>query len=255
MKKFSFFDRSPSYKLYKSRILRSPDTESVSICLGICQNLPFIYCDPMVLQSSIYQDIDSWAGANARYIEHPNKDDFYSYFHGVVSRLSGLLNSCPATNAAVFNLPRDVSSLTVYQVIDLLPFKNRPSVKDVIERINSHAFDGNDHITFIENPLPCEGGCTVIEKELLGDKISRTGSPASVALVRPSVLPNNAVTRQHLESVLSPAELYSYDKRKFFKWKNFLSGRMQSANSQEAYKSCDGKNQLSSFWTRICSWS
>ena len=74
------------------------------------------------------------------------------------------------------------------------------------------AFDGNDLISLAENPLPMEGGVTVLEKELFGDNIIRSGSPVSASLVRPSVIPGNAMTRQDLESVLSPAELLSYDR-------------------------------------------
>ena len=106
----AFVDRSPSYKFYKARFLRSPETLSVVVSLGICQILPFMDCDPSVLQTSIYQNIDCGAGGNARFIERPNSQNFTAYFHGVVSRLLGLLNSCPATNASVFNLPRDVSA-------------------------------------------------------------------------------------------------------------------------------------------------
>jgi len=154
----AFVDRSPSYKFYKSRFLRSDDANCISICLGICQILAFIDCDPMVLQESIYAYLDSGAGANSRYIERPNRGNFYSYFHGVVSRISSLLNSCPATNASIFNLPRDVNSLSVSQVIDLLPFENRPSTEEVSERIRQYGFDGSDLISFAENPLPIEGG-------------------------------------------------------------------------------------------------
>jgi len=209
----SVVDRSPSYRFYKYRYLKKVESSGFLISLGICQIAPFMDADPALLNNSIYSYIYS-PGDNAPLIERLNSHNYYMYFHGVVSRMRGILNSCPSTNSGLFNFPKDAVKLGLQDILKSLPFPEGDidfdKVKSDLVRLG---LGDESEIVLEENLLVFPGGVTPLEKDIFGAgaKLKRV-SHFTIALGPSSTLPDKRMDRASLESVIFPLELLQYDK-------------------------------------------
>jgi len=207
----SIVDRSPSYRYYKARFLRKDEVQGFLISLGICQIAPFMEADPGLLNYTIQQYLDCGAGGNSPYIEKPTETNYEKYFHGVVSRMAGLINSCPSTNGQTFNFPPGHLTFTLKDILEALPFSDGPTSEEVRDQILEMGLDSQDSVILEENPLFFPGGNTPLEKDIFGDKLKRVPQ-SSISLGKASTLQDNRINRAALERVLSPLEMLQYDK-------------------------------------------
>lgn len=232
-------DKSDSYKFYKARLNKKSPVQGLLISLGVCQIAPFLEADPGLLTNSIISYNDCGAGAGAKFIATPNKDNYEPYFHGVVSRMTGLVNSCPSTSPNVFNFPSGHLEFKVQDVIDALPFKEKPSAEEVKKEFREWAMGAESMVIFNETPLPLPNGKTPLENEIFGDSLKRV-SRNSIALDRGSVVPENRMTEHELFSVLSPFEKLQYSKAmgsnpsKAREIAEIASARLSQLNSKKA---------------------
>lgn len=205
-------DRSPSYKFYKSRFLKSVWADIVIVALGMYSVLPWLDADPAELEEAMVSNLDAGIQSNTPFIDKPTSQNFQLYYWGVLSRMSGLLNSCPATNYGIFNFPKAVRDAKVEDILSWMPFDEEylPSVDSLISHLRDEILKEEENPSFAEDALSYPGGLTPIELQVFGDVMSR--KPAVTArLERGSVLGGNAITRANLELVLSPTELAQYD--------------------------------------------
>lgn len=207
----SLVDRLPSYRFYKARFLKGAYTQGVVTCLAMYRILPFLDSDPNYLDSYLYTSIDSSSVTNAPFIEKPTSQNYDMYLHGAISRMTGLLNSCPATNFSVFNFPASARSAKVEDVLKLLPFpaEDMPSAAAVVSFLQENILAPEERPAFEEEALAGDSGLTPLELEVFGSVMSRR-PPVSNRLVRGSTLPGNAVAREEIDSVLSPIEAAQY---------------------------------------------
>lgn len=205
-------DRLPSYKFYKARYLKSINSHAIVILLAMYTILPFLESDAEALESALYSNLDAGIGSNTPFIEKPNQNNFYLYYYGVISRILGLLNSCPSTNSQIFNFPSSVKDAKVEDVLKLLPFPEEvmPSVEDVKVFLRNEMLREDECPSFEESSLPGNTGLTVLENQLFGDIMSRKMT-VSNSLSRGSLLPSNALTYDDIKSNLSRIEFAAYE--------------------------------------------
>jgi hypothetical protein len=233
----STVDRLPSYKFYKARYLKTTYTKSVVIVLAMYSVLPWLDTNMVTLENSMIQHLNTGVESNSPYIEKPNSNNYQMYFYGVISRMLGLLNSCPASNHQIFNFPSAVKDANMETILKLVPFpeSSKPSVDEMIGFLREVCLK-EDNPTFEEDALPGDSGLTPLELQIFGDVMSR--KPAvSNRLTRGSILPNNALTHENLASVLSPVELAQYDlsaKHNPARLKELTSIAIERFNSQKA---------------------
>ncbi len=135
----AFVDRLPSYKFYKSRYLKSVWADIVIVALGMYSVLPWLNADEDELEEAMISNLDAGIQSNTPYIEQPNSQNFQLYYWGVLSRISGLLNSCPATNFGIFNFPSSVKEAKVGDILSWMPFPDDviPSADYLIQHLRT----------------------------------------------------------------------------------------------------------------------
>lgn len=180
--------------------------------IAIALSISISYSEPDAddLENEIISGIDSWRGSQP-YIKNLDSKNFRRWRAGVVSRLIGLVNSCPATNISVFGLDlKTVNSLSIQQVIDSIGFRNPPSAKDVAEHIVFGVREGgNTSLLFNETPLSEACALSAIEDELTTYGLSIQRAPqAGQCSPRPFA---GEFPRQVLEANLTPLEIKLYD--------------------------------------------
>lgn len=209
----SMVDRLPSYRFYKARYLKSINCHAIVILLGMYQVLTFLPSDTETLESSLYSNLDAGVGSNTPLIhDKPNLNNWGLFQYGVISRILGLLNSCPATNSGIFNFPSSVREHKVENILKLLPFSEdvMPFVEDVKDFLRGEMLLEAENPCFEEEVLPGESGLTVLEAEIFGDVMTRRMA-VSNTLSRGSLLPGNAVTLENIKASLSRIEFAQYE--------------------------------------------
>ena len=205
-------DRLPSFKFYKARYLKSINSRAVVILLAMYPILSYLHSDPETLESTLYSNLDEGVGSNTPYIDKPNPNNYSLFYYGVISRILGLLNSCPATNFSIFNFPNSVKDFKVEDVLKLLPFPEdvMPSADEVKAFLRNEMLLEAENPSFEEEVLPGETGLTALETEIFGDVMSRR-MDVSNTLSRGSLLPSNALSYDNIKSVLSRIEFAQYE--------------------------------------------
>lgn len=203
-------DTSDTFKFWKSRFFKTDNTLVPMVCLATAASISYSEPDPQVLENEIIADVDGYRG-NLPYIKNLNAKNYRRWRAGLVARLLGWINSCPATNISIFGLDsKTVDTLSIQQVINSIGFSNPPSAQKVAEHIISVVSDeGESHLLFNEPPISEASNCTAIENELLqyGLEITRAPKPSS-ATPKPFA---GEFTRSVLEAHLTPLEMQVYD--------------------------------------------
>eukprot|EP00200_Dunaliella_tertiolecta_P000209 CAMPEP_0202364850 /NCGR_PEP_ID=MMETSP1126-20121109/16095_1 /ASSEMBLY_ACC=CAM_ASM_000457 /TAXON_ID=3047 /ORGANISM="Dunaliella tertiolecta, Strain CCMP1320" /LENGTH=414 /DNA_ID=CAMNT_0048959579 /DNA_START=1949 /DNA_END=3193 /DNA_ORIENTATION=+ len=239
-------DRLPSYKFYKARYLKSINSHAIVILLAMYKILPFLDSDTEALEYALYSYLDAGVGSNSPFIEKPNQNNFHLYYYGVISRILGLLNSCPSTNHQIFNFPSSVKDASVEDILKLLPFPeiSKPSVEEVTNFLRNEMLREDEKPSFEEEALINETGLTALESQLFGDVMSRKIAKTNI-LSRGSLLPSNAITLDDIKSVLSRIEFAAYElsvKDNPSKLKELTSLAVERLNAHKAAQ----KEQLAS---------
>lgn len=164
-----------------------------------------------LLNECIQKNLDIDAGHNSPSFEPPTQRNYEAYFHGVVSRMSGLINSCPSTKPLMFNFPKNHLKFGLEDILNSLPFEDGPPLDEVKERFLELGLAGEEKVTLHENSLELPVGLTPLEKDIFGGKLVRE-SQITISLGRSSTLPDKRMDRANSESVLSPLEMLQYDK-------------------------------------------
>ena len=95
-------DSLPSYRFFKQRFLSTDEARAVFYAIAIVPTLGFVddISGPYI-QELLDFCVGSFVG-NSPYIETPTQENGNRFCNGAVSRMSGICNSCPSTNAKMF---------------------------------------------------------------------------------------------------------------------------------------------------------
>lgn len=209
----SKLDQLPSFRFYKKKIsLGSPGQAlAMGLATSVDGAIVLLPDDPAELESFMMSVLDCYAG-NEKFIEKPSANNLAEFITGHMSRILGILNSCPSANMGVFNLDASVASWGISDVLSRLPgefLKNVP-VSRIIEIFHAECDIPTSSIFFSEPPfignLSVENG-SKLEKEIFGDHMpQRTVSIVSSKTKASS----SSVTDEIARARLLPLEYRKY---------------------------------------------
>jgi hypothetical protein len=218
-------DQLPSYRYYKKRCVLNTPGKCAAIMLACTLPEVSIHLDddPVISEQYMANILNVYTG-NEKFIEKITAQNLTDGILGHMSRILGIMNSCPSANMSAFNLDSSITKWTVKDVLEKLPLKDKAgkaiSVETVISRLRSECFDwGENSIQFNELPysgeLAVEGG-SAIEKDIFQDKMpvrtQATGSTNQEAKIdAPASISESDLT------LLNSIELKKYESAVFLK--------------------------------------
>jgi hypothetical protein len=230
----SEIDRSDSFKAYKGKVLKS-DVGLIFITAAAV-SLSFSYVEdssPLGIWYDIVSIMECYRGS-APYLVNLNKQNYSRWREGMMSRLFGLLNSCPATNVSIFNLAEEqLKTITLNEVLSLLPFGSKtPSIEQIGDGIRKTLFDNDQEkiLTFNEAGFGAEE-LSPLEREIC--KIS------GIQIVRNSPDPKTISPRarsldiQDLEVYLEPLQVRIYENAARLNHKSKIADMMAIYNQKK----------------------
>lgn len=120
----SSLDRSPSFRFYKKKcILSDPGfATAAALAAGLPELIVYLPDDPEELETFLTKALDSYVG-NEKFIETPTQNNIMECLWGHISRICGLLNSCPASNMGTFGLGAPAAEMSISDVLKAIPIK------------------------------------------------------------------------------------------------------------------------------------
>lgn len=184
-------DAMPSFKYYKSRILNGPPGVYTGILIGLYYSLHYETCDDLEVLIGWYKDSFN---RFSKHIEKCSQANHVDFVRGKISRVIGLMHSCPTTNLKLIGLDKinklDLEKLDIDAVIELCGVKDKlhstvdkGDVITYIRKLTLTTAGGFDRgsITFEETPCKSLIESEIFTSELLirNESISEAISKAS----------------------------------------------------------------------------
>lgn len=173
-------DQTPAFRFYKKRVIVG-DSGRVTACLitfTLDEAFVHIGDTPEEIQESVFVTLDTFQG-NERFIEKCSEANLTDFVHGHMSRIIGIMASCPSSNMAAFGLSTDCVNWNVQDVLSRIPCKDISSipveeVKTKMRELCGLAPDADGNVipvTFDEKPYKggqsVDDGCA-LEKDIFG---------------------------------------------------------------------------------------
>jgi len=222
----SKLDQLPSFKYYKRKVVM--DYAGQALALAVASSLPDavvnLPSDPNELERWLLAVLDSYTG-NEKLVKNCMENTVTDYVCGHMSRILGLMNSCPAANMQAFNLDTSCVNWGIKDVIERIPISDLPEdiVDRVVSRLRTEHFDiSAGPPRFSETPYTGDfssGGGSKIESEIFGEEMpTRILSGGEAALVE-----NTGKLSEEELSLLSPLELRKYNSAVYVKKKDLIN--------------------------------
>lgn len=209
----SKLDQLPSFRFYKKKIsLGSPGQAlAMGLAVSVEDAIVLLPDDPQDLESFMISLMECYSG-NEKFVEKVSSNNLSEFLTGHMSRILGIINSCPSANMGVFNIDSSVATWGITDVLSRLPGEHlkNVSVSSIIDIFHRECDISNLTITFSEPPfvgsLSVEGGCK-LEKEIFGDSMPQRNSPSTSMKVSAS---SSNVTDEIAKLNLSSLEYRKY---------------------------------------------
>jgi hypothetical protein len=221
-----FWDKLESYKRYKRQVTLGRHGRTLAITAGLTATAPYILAantnvsDDEVMETVL--DVEESYIANPipntrRFPKPSGNTDWKPFLEGEISAATGQILSCPATNIKMLNLnASEVKDMSVEQALEAVGLSkdfretsglSTELIKGELKTLLLESDGGIPfkELSFKENPLVS----SVIEKEILGDQVKRTGYVAT-SLYKGQE-PGSAITRTIATKYLSRLEMFAYD--------------------------------------------
>jgi len=209
-------DTTDTFRFWKARFFRVDATLYTVAAMAISASLSYSTASNFdQLEMELIATADAFT-RHVPFIKSLNEKNYGRWRDGVISRLLGIINSCPATNIALFNFdPAQIAKMDTQQVIKFLGFSNPPEPETVLRYIASVIFSEGSpkDITFDETPLSQESSMSIIERELsavMGIAFDRVPTEYDATAFNGSSTKLNVIPRKTMEQYLSPLEMVIY---------------------------------------------
>jgi len=239
------FDSRPFVRFIKKNVFGSSDGLVVATCLAVVPALGLIdVSTPIQVENFIKAAISNYK-PNVKAPKQLNPSNVEVWVNGQISRILGLMNSCPASVAGLYNFgltPGQCCNFSIQNIVKSIPLPNKPPWSQVVEsfrvimgivHVDSngiHSSTDMKPLVFNETPLNISTnsdvrtrGLSNLEYQMFVQFLSsRDGGKTlpGVEMKReldPSTLtsPNEktktrSLEMEDLEKFLSPLELASY---------------------------------------------
>jgi hypothetical protein len=221
--KAEYFDRLPSYKMYKQTGLQGSPGRTLATIFAFYRTSPVIPDLDPEKASGIVDTVVTVPTPNTRRIMNPTPGNWSQFFNGELAAALGFIISCPSTNIKMFGFDAtwigDVSASQLYdKIINQAKtstswnaeFQSGVTKERVFGLVkNAILTDAGGlprtNLHFAE-PVTIQSN---IEKEILGDFISRDGTVRD-ELDRGGELPSSTLTEEMLIKHLTPIETVQY---------------------------------------------
>jgi hypothetical protein len=222
--KADYVDKLPSYKDMKKKFITDEPGRTLAACSGIAKSFPYLMQDPSMTKDdnlpqnvgNIVIDLVENPSPNSKRIK-PSIAEWQKYAKGEMSAGLGQMISCPSTNLKTLNI--DGAKIANYGLEDAIA--SLGISKETLSKYNISSESISDSILSIfllSNkgiPVPSlyydepSSIFSKIQKEILGDKLKRTGNINSS--LDKELEPETPITRTQIEKYLSGYELIAYN--------------------------------------------
>jgi hypothetical protein len=211
----SKLDQLPSFRFYKKKITLG--TPGQALATGLASSLDeaivLLPDDPKELESFMIAVLDCYSG-NEKFIEKASSSNLAEFIAGHMSRILGIINSCPSANMGAFNIDSSCVSWSISDVLERLPGNHLNKVgpevvKDII--IRECNVNADSPISFPEPPflgnLSVENG-SKLEKEIFGEFMPSRN--LSITPQKEAKAMSSDITEEMASKHLTPLELRKY---------------------------------------------
>ena len=213
-------DQLPSYRFYKKKLVTGDPGKVLAFALAATQpeTLPHIpVLGPDELEPWLMGIYNSFGGSN-RSIQTPNVNNIQFYIPGLMSRIIGLMGSCPSTSFDRFGIPNSMSSWKIADCLRSVPNESLSSLdpQTIITAIREQIYGENvppSPLEFDESPLNSSlvtDGYLPLEREIFGEALPiRLGNrgPKTSSVDRST---RKRIPDEILTATLTPFQLAQY---------------------------------------------
>lgn len=230
-------DRSPSFKTYKKRIIVKHPGKALALSLACAIPEVNIYLptDPVDLEPWMIDIMQCHMG-NERILSAATEDNASDFIAGHMSRIIGILQSCPSSCDA-FNVTTDVVTWDIDDVLKRLPDPlSTVQKEDIIDLFKSCISDPDAISSFPENPYEgsnsIEGGSKIEHELWKGNIPVRTMGSKNLRSIK--------IDLSAAQEVLNPLEFRQYDsalkinkKELIVKYQKIIKDRSENRTENE----------------------
>jgi hypothetical protein len=210
----SKLDQLPSFRFYKKKISLGSSGQALAMALAVSVEDAIVLMpdNPDELEGFMISLLECYSG-NEKFIEKVSSNNLSEFLTGHMSRILGIINSCPSANMGVFNIDSSVSTWGISDVLSRLPgnYLKNVTVDAIIDIFTRECDVPNSAIIFSEAPfvgsLSIEDGCK-LEKEIFGNFMPKRNSPSNS-------IKTSSSSSSILSEAVAKARLTSLEYRKY----------------------------------------